>query len=173
MSWTIRPARPDDVGGIHALVHELAVYEREPDAVDATPQDLADALFGTDPLVHCHVVEAATEDGASDLVGVAIWYVAFSTWRGRHGIWLEDLFVRPSGRGLGIGRALLQALAAECTARGYARLEWAVLDWNEPAHEFYRSLDAVPQDDWTVWRLDGEALDLLGHPRADIDDVAQ
>ena len=155
---TIRSARPDDVPVIDALVHELAVYEKAPDAVEATPDDFATALFGPDPRVHCHVAEITVPGGEPEVVGMALWYVTFSTWRGRHGIWLEDLFVRPAHRGLGIGRQLLQALAAECTARGYARLEWWVLDWNTPAHGFYRSLGASPQDEWTVWRLDGDAL---------------
>lgn len=155
---TIRPALPDDVPVIDALVHELAVYEKEPDAVEATPDDFATALFAPDPRVHCHVAEVRLPGGEPQVVGMALWYVTFSTWRGRHGIWLEDLFVRPAHRGLGIGRQLLQALAAECSARGYARLEWWVLDWNTPAHGFYRSLGASPQDEWTVWRLDGEAL---------------
>lgn len=166
---TIRPARLDDVPTIDALVHELAVYEKEPDAVEATPDDFAAALFGPDPRVHCHVAEVTPPGGEPEVVGMALWYVTFSTWRGRHGIWLEDLFVRPAHRGLGVGRQLLQTLAAECAARGYARLEWWVLDWNTPAHGFYRSLGATPQDEWTVWRLDGEALHAgsdsgAGHP---------
>jgi GNAT superfamily N-acetyltransferase len=158
----IRTARPDDVGAVHALVHELAGYEREPDAVEARPADLAAALFGPDPRVHCHVAEVVDDDGLPAVVGMAVWFVSFSTWRGRHGIWLEDLFVRPEHRGAGIGRALLATLAAECAARGWTRLEWAVLDWNTPAHGFYRSLGAAPQDEWTTWRLDGERLAALG-----------
>ncbi|WP_461021736.1 GNAT family N-acetyltransferase [Thalassiella azotivora] len=157
---TIRPAEPRDVPAIDALVRELAVYEREPDAVQATPADFERALFGPDPRVHCHVAE----DGAGEhaqVVGMALWYVTFSTWRGRHGIWLEDLFVRPPHRGQGTGRRLLAALAAEARDRGYARLEWWVLDWNEPAHGFYRGIGATPQDEWTVWRLDDEALPAL------------
>jgi len=164
MSWTVRPAMPHDVDRIDALVRELAVYEREPDAVEATPSDFAEAFFGENPLVHCLVAEVTRDDGRSDIVGMAVWFQTFSTWRGRHGIWLEDLFVQPDSRGLGIGRALLEALAAECVARGHARLEWAVLDWNEPAHDFYRSLGARPQDEWTVWRIDRDQLDELGRP---------
>ncbi len=159
---------------IDAMVRELATYEREPDAVTATVEDFRAALFGPDPRVHAHVAEVAAHertdpDGADadapddqdagwQVAGMAVWYVTFSTWRGRHGIWLEDLFVRPEHRGVGIGRGLLQALAAECVARGLPRLEWWVLDWNTPAHGFYRSLGALPQDEWTVWRLDGPAL---------------
>jgi GNAT superfamily N-acetyltransferase len=154
----IRAARPDDVPAIDGLVRELALYEREPDAVQATPDDFARALFGPDPRTHCHVAEVADDGAEPEVVGIALWFVTFSTWRGRHGIWLEDLFVRPERRGLGVGKALLQALAAECALRGYARLEWAVLDWNEPAHSFYRRTGAAPQDEWTVWRLDGDAL---------------
>jgi GNAT superfamily N-acetyltransferase len=97
-----------------------------------------------------------------DVVGFALWYVTFSTWKGRPGLWLEDLFVRPSARGLGLGKRLLQELAGVCLARGYARFEWWVLDWNEPAQGFYRSLGARAEDEWTTWRVDGEALRALG-----------
>jgi ribosomal protein S18 acetylase RimI-like enzyme len=192
----VRPAEPRDVPVLHALVRELAVYEREPDAVEATPADLERALFGADPRAHCHVAQlghgdggprddgpgdggpgdggpgdggprdgAPSDDGPGDdgpVVGFALWFVSFSTWRGRHGIWLEDLFVRPSHRGLGVGRALLAELATECVRRGYARLEWSVLDWNEPAQAFYRRIGAVPQDEWTTFRLDGDTLAALG-----------
>ncbi len=153
MTTTIREATPSDVPAIDALVRELAAYERAPDAVEATAEDLAAALFGPDPRVFCHVAEA---DGR--VVGMALWYVTYSTWKGRHGIWLEDLYVTPGQRGRGAGQALLRTLASECVRRGYPRLEWWVLDWNEPSIGFYRSLGAVPQDEWTVFRLDGEAL---------------
>lgn len=149
----VRPARPDDVPAVHALVRELAAYEREPDAVEATAADLRDALFGDDPRVHCLVAE---RDDV--VVGTAVWFVTFSTWRGRHGIWLEDLVVGEAARGHGVGRALLAGLAAECARRGWTRLEWAVLDWNAPAQGFYRALGAAPQEEWTTWRLDGDAL---------------
>ena len=129
------------------LIRELAVYEREPDAVEATPADLEHALFGPDPRAHCHVAQLGP-DGGGPVVGFALWFVSFSTWRGRHGIWLEDVFVLPSHRGLGVGRALLAELAAQCRRHGYARLEWSVLDWNEPARAFYRRIGAVPQDEW-------------------------
>lgn len=157
MHPAVRPAREDDVPAIDALVRELAVYEREPDAVEATPEDFRTALFGPDPRVHCLVAEA---DG--EVVGLALWFLTFSTWTGRHGIWLEDLFVRPDHRGSGLGRALLGELAAECTRRGLTRLEWTVLDWNTPAQGFYAALGAVPMDDWTTWRVHGDALDRLG-----------
>ena len=150
----VRPATAADVPVLLELVHELAVYEREPDAVETTEPQLHEALFGPDPVAWCHV--ALDADGA--VVGFALWHLTFSTWRGTAGIWLEDLFVRPAARGTGLGRALLAELARTCTARGYSRLAWWVLDWNEPAVGFYRSLGAAPQDEWTTFRLDGGAL---------------
>ncbi|MEJ2577627.1 MAG: GNAT family N-acetyltransferase [Kineosporiaceae bacterium] len=160
----IRPARPADVPRLHELVVELATYEREPDAVKATPEDLDTALFGPDPRVHALVAEADTPDGP-DVVGLALWFVTFSTWQGRHGIWLEDLYVRPEHRRSGFGRALLCALAAECLRRGYRRLEWTVLDWNAPALGFYRSLGAERLTEWTTHRLSGPHLEQLARPR--------
>jgi GNAT superfamily N-acetyltransferase len=147
---TIRPAEPADVPGILALVHELARYEKEPEAVEATEADFRGALFpeGSAPTTFAHVAEV--EGG---IVGVAIWFLTFSTWTGRNGIWLEDLVVTESARGTGLGRELLETLAALCVEHGYRRLEWSVLDWNEPAIEFYRSRGAVPMDEWTTWRL--------------------
>ena len=150
----VRPAVPDDVPVLLELVHELAAYEREPDAVVATTELLAAALFGPAPVASCTV--ALGPDG--EVVGFALWYVTFSTWQGRPGLWLEDLFVRPAARGTGLGKALLQSLAATCVERGYARFEWWVLDWNAPAIGFYRSLGAVAQDEWTTFRVDGTAL---------------
>jgi len=157
-SWQVRPAVRGDVADIDRLVRELAVYEREPDAVEAGVADFERALFGESPRVFCHVAELA--DGT--IAGIAVWYETFSTWKGRHGIWLEDLFVSPQHRGLGLGRALLAELAALCAARGYPRLEWWVLAWNAPSIAFYESLGAKAQDDWTVYRMDGEALDRVG-----------
>ena len=154
---TVRPARPDDVADIHALVTELADYERSADQVAATATDLSRALFSDDPRVFCHVAD----DGAVGVVGFALWYVTFSTWTGRHGIWVEDLYVRDSHRGTGHGRALMAALAAECRRRRYGRLEWWVLDWNLPATRFYEGLGAASMDEWTVNRLDGAALEAL------------
>jgi GNAT superfamily N-acetyltransferase len=148
----IRPAVPADVPRVLALVGELATYEREPDAVRATEDGLRDALFGPSPAVFCHVAEVSGRDGG-EVVGFALWFLNFSTWLGRHGIYLEDLYVRPSHRGTGLGRALLDTLTAIADERGYGRVEWAVLDWNTPAQGFYRSLGAVPMDEWTVWRL--------------------
>ena len=152
----VRPATPADVPVLLALVRELAAYEREPDAVETTEAMLHDAVFGAAPVASCHVAESGGE-----VVGMALWYVTFSTWKGVPGLWLEDLYVRESARGTGLGRALLQALAAVCVERGYARFEWWVLDWNAPAIGFYRSLDAVPQQDWTTYRVDGDALEAL------------
>ena len=154
---TIRPADPADVPVLLQLVRELAEYEREPDAVEATEDDLHRALF-VEGTASCHVAL----DDAGEVVGFALWYVTFSTWKGRPGLWLEDLFVRPSARGRGLGTALLQELARVCVDRGYPRFEWWVLDWNVDAQGFYRSLGARPEDEWTVWRVDGDALKRLG-----------
>jgi GNAT superfamily N-acetyltransferase len=156
----IREAVPDDVPVLLALVKELAEYEREPDAVVATEDLLHEALFGPAPVASCHVAL----DAGGAVVGMALWYVTFSTWTGRPGLWLEDLYVRPSARGTGLGKQLLQALARVCVERGYPRFEWWVLDWNAPSIAFYRALGAVPQEDWTVFRVDGEALVRLGTP---------
>lgn len=149
----IRPATPADVPTILALIIELAVYEREPDAVQATEASLTDALFGSQAVAECAVAEA---DGA--VTGIALFFTNFSTWSGKPGLYLEDLYVMPAARGSGTGRALLAHLAALAVARGYARVEWSVLDWNEPAIGFYQSLGAERMDSWTVHRLHGEAL---------------
>ncbi len=153
----LRPARPGDEPGILACIRELAEYEREPDAVETTEADLAAALFGDAPAVFAHVVE---RDGA--VVGIAVWFLSYSTWTGRHGIYLEDLYVRADQRGHGYGQALLRNLAATAVERGYARVDWAVLDWNAPSIAFYRSLGASPMDDWTGYRLTGDALATVG-----------
>jgi GNAT superfamily N-acetyltransferase len=152
----LRPARLGDEAGILECVRLLAVYEKEPDAVQTTAEDLRTALFGPSPSVFAHVVE---KNGA--IVAIAIWFLNYSTWTGRSGIYLEDLFVRESERRHGYGRALLKALAQVCEARGYGRFEWSVLDWNEPALRFYRALGAVGMDEWTVQRLSGDALTRL------------
>lgn len=155
----IRRARPDDVPAIVQLVKDLAAYEREPDAVKLTEAGLHTALFGPDPAVFAHVAEA---DGA--VQGFALWFRSFSTWEGVHGIYLEDLYVRPQARGRGYGKALLRTLARHAVAQGYARMEWSVLDWNEPSIEFYRGLGARPQEGWSVYRLTGAALAAAGAP---------
>ena len=154
----IRTAEPRDVADILRLIIELAVYEKEPDAVQTSEADLHRALFGENPQVFAHVAE---HDG--EVIGFALWYVNFSTWTGKHGIWLEDLYVTPERRGAGLGKALLAVLARLCVERGYTRLEWWVLDWNSSAIGFYDSLAAHSMDEWTVRRLDGGALsDLAG-----------
>ena len=156
----VRPATAADVPVVLELVRALADYEREPDAVETTEAMLTEALFGEHPAASCHVAVDAEVDGGA-VVGFALWFPTFSTWTGRPGLWLEDLFVRPDARGTGLGKALLVELAGICVARGWTRFEWWVLDWNEPARGFYRSLGAVPQEDWTTWRVDGDALGRL------------
>ncbi len=149
----IREARPGDTGDLLRLVRALAAYEREPHAVEATEESLTAALFGPHPLVHAHVAEVGGR-----VVGMAVWFLSFSTWTGRHSVYLEDLFVEPEARGSGLGRALLRRLAARAVELGCARMDWSVLDWNEPAMGFYRSIGARPMDEWTTWRLEGEGL---------------
>ena len=154
----IRRARPDDVGAVTGLIYDLAEYEKARDECTVTPEQIRSALFGPEPSVFAHVAEE--QDGT--VVGVALWFRNFSTWDGVHGVYLEDLFVRPEHRGAGHGRALLAALAHECVEHGYTRLSWSVLNWNEPSIGFYRSLGAVAQDEWTTFRLSGEAVRELG-----------
>jgi GNAT superfamily N-acetyltransferase len=156
---TVRPARPDDVPVVLSLIRELADYERSLDSVQATEADLAATLFGEAPAAYCHVADL---DG--EVVGFALWFLNFSTWVGTHGIYLEDLYVRPSARGTGLGRALLAGLVEIARERGYGRVEWSVLNWNVDAQGFYRSIGAVPMDGWTVWRLDGDALAPISRP---------
>jgi diamine N-acetyltransferase len=153
MSLTIRRARPDEAGLVLALVRELAEYEKLLHEVVATEAEIADALFGNNPRLFCDIAEWNGEPA-----GFAAWFVNFSTFAGRHGIYLEDLFVRPALRGNGIGKALLVNLASECTANGWGQLQWAVLDWNAPSIAFYKSLGAVMMDEWTLCRVAGPAL---------------
>lgn len=155
MTMTIRDATAADVPEILAMIHELAEYERARHEVVATSELLADALFGPEPAVYALIAE---DDETGEVVGFALWFRNFSTWLGRHGVYLEDLYVRPAHRGHGHGKDLLQALARIAVERGYGRFEWWVLDWNEPALEFYRSIGAVPMDEWTVQRVTGDAL---------------
>ncbi|MQS39758.1 GNAT family N-acetyltransferase [Streptomyces katsurahamanus] len=157
----IRTAVPEDVPEIHRMVRELAEYEKALDEARATEEQLREALFGERPAAYAHIAE--TDDG--EVAGFALWFLNFSTWRGVHGIYLEDLYVRPDRRGGGHGKALLAELARICVERGYERLEWSVLNWNTPSIDFYRSLGAKPQDEWTVYRLTDEALATLGTPR--------
>ncbi|AXI79401.1 GNAT family N-acetyltransferase [Peterkaempfera bronchialis] len=151
----IRPATVDDVPSIHTMIRELAEYEKALHEAEATEAQLREALFGEHPTVFAHM---AVDDTSGEPVGFALWFRNFSTWRGTHGVYLEDLYVRPHARGGGHGKALLRELARVCTERGYARLEWWVLDWNEPSIGFYKSLGAEPMDEWTVFRLTGEPL---------------
>ncbi len=155
----VREARESDVGRIHQLVLDLARYERAPDQVKATPEQLRAALFGPQPAAYALVAEAGGK-----VVGFALYFLNFSTWEGVHGIYLEDLYVMPEHRGTGLGKAMLRSLAQIAVQRGYARVEWWVLDWNEPSIDFYRRLGAVPMDEWTVYRLTGDALRAAGMP---------
>ena len=143
---------------------ELAEYERAVEEATATPEQFAAVLFPTDgaPTAYGHVAEVRVAGGEWEAAGMALWFLSFSTWTGTNGIWLEDLYVREQWRGLGLGQALLQALAEICVDRGYQRLEWWVLDWNEPSIGFYRSIGAEAMDEWTRFRLDGRALESLG-----------
>ena len=152
----VREARIADVERIHSLVVDLATYERSEQAVKATPDQLRTALFGPQPAAYALVAEAEGQ-----VVGFALYFRSFSTWEGVHGLYLEDLYVMPEHRGAGHGKALLAALAALAVERGYARVEWAVLNWNEPSIDFYLSLGAVPMDEWTVYRLTGDPLEAV------------
>jgi ribosomal protein S18 acetylase RimI-like enzyme len=156
MTATIRPARPGDEGDILRLIRALADYEREPEAVENTAEDLRAHLFADAPHVFAHVAEL---DG--HIVGIAVWFLNYSTWTGRHGIYLEDLFVDPTVRRQGVAEGLMRALAAEAEEHRYARMDWAVLDWNEPAKAFYRRLGSRHMDTWEPWRVDGSALSAL------------
>src|SRR5438445_9419028 len=156
MSLLIRRARPDEAGLVLALVRELAEYEKLLHEVEATEADIGAALFGSNPRLFCEIAEWSGEPA-----GFAVWFANFSTFSGRSGIYLEDLFVRPAQRGKGIGKALLAHLAGQCIENGWSRLQWAVLDWNTPSTEFYKSLGAVLMDEWTGCRLDGPALTAL------------
>jgi GNAT superfamily N-acetyltransferase len=156
MSLTIRRALSDETGLVLSLVRELAEYEKLLHEVEATEADIGAALFGSHPRLFCEIAEWNGEPA-----GFAAWFVNFSTFSGRHGIYLEDLFVRPALRGKGIGKALLAHLAKECVANGWSRLQWAVLDWNTPSIEFYKSLGAEMMDEWTICRVTGPALTSL------------
>ncbi|MFN3474479.1 MAG: GNAT family N-acetyltransferase [Blastomonas sp.] len=156
MTVTIRPARPGDEADILRMVIALAVYEREPDAVKATEESLEATLFGENPQVFAHLAEL---DG--QVVGLALWFLTYSTWTGAPSLYLEDLFVADTARGTGTGRALLSTLAREAKARGCARMDWAVLDWNAKAKDFYRHIGAHHAVGWEPWRIEGEALEAL------------
>ncbi|NBM16753.1 GNAT family N-acetyltransferase [Streptomyces sp. GC420] len=154
----IRSATVDDVPVIHSMICELAEYEKARHEVRATEKQLRESLFGPDPAVFAYVAE--TEDGTP--AGFVLWFLTYSTWRGTHGIHMEDLYVRPEFRGGGYGKALLTELARVCVERGYERLEWVVLDWNQPAIDFYRALGAERVDAWETFRLTDRALVAVG-----------
>jgi GNAT superfamily N-acetyltransferase len=156
--FQIRSARVDDVPIVLGLIRDLATYERAPDEVTATEEQLVDVLFGERPAAE---VLLAFEDASP--VGFAVYFYNFSTWLGRPGLYLEDLFVKPEKRGKGYGRALLVELAKIARDRGCGRMEWAVLDWNEPAIKFYRALGATPMQEWTVFRLTREEISNLAN----------
>ena len=153
MPLSIRPARPGDAALVFAFVRELAEYEKLSHEVAASEALIDAALFGAQPRVFCDIAEW---DGAP--VGNALWFLNFSTFTGRSGIYLEDLFVRPAFRGRGIGKALMVHLARRCVAEGWTRFEWAVLDWNAPSIAFYKSIGAQLKDEWTICRVSGDAL---------------
>ncbi|MFK4809585.1 GNAT family N-acetyltransferase [Devosia sp. ZW T5_3] len=157
MSLVIRPALAADAATIVGFVRALAAYEKLEHEVRANEADIVRDLFGADPKVFCEIAEWQGEP-----VGFALWFYTYSTFQGRHGIWLEDLFVDPSLRGKGIGKALLVNLAQRCVAEGLGRFEWWVLDWNEPSIDFYKAQGGVMQDEWTKVRVDGDALVRLG-----------
>lgn len=162
MPPTIRLATAADAATIHGFIVALAVYEREPDVVEVTPAVLAVQLASERPPFECLLAEV---DGTA--VGCALFFQTYSTWRGRTGLHLEDIFVNDRHRRRGIGRALVRRIAGLAVERGCARLEWAVLDWNAPAIEFYRRLGGVPLDEWTTWRLPDAALAALARARPD------
>ncbi|MFC5146338.1 GNAT family N-acetyltransferase [Streptomyces aureoversilis] len=162
----IRAATPADVPALHAMIRELAEYERSVEDARATEEQLHEAFFGEHPAAFALIAESdgsvgGDAHGAVEPVGFAIWFRNFSTWTGTHGVWLEDLYVRPEARGGGYGKALLATLARICADRGYQRFEWSVLDWNTPSIGFYKSLGAEPMDEWTTYRLSGEPLRTL------------
>ncbi len=156
MKNSIRSANPSDIPAILALIRGLAEYEKALNEVVATEDALISSFFCKNPQVFCHV---ATQD--EKVVGIAIWHLNYSTWLGKHGMYLEDLYVVPEQRGHGHGMALLKELANICVEREYERLQWWVLDWNTPSIEFYKSIGAIPMDEWTVFRVSGEALKKL------------
>lgn len=155
----VRRAVPNDIPTILALIRGLAEYEKALDEVVATEDDLMTSFFCQSPQVFCHV---ATQDEI--VVGIAVWHLNYSTWLGKHGMYLEDLYVVPEARGHGHGMALLKELAKICVERDYERLQWWVLDWNKPSIEFYKSIGAVAMDEWTVFRVSGDALEKLSLP---------
>jgi GNAT superfamily N-acetyltransferase len=161
VSLAIRAAVQADAALIFALVRELAAYEKLSGDADATPEAIAAALFAREPRLYCDIAEWNGEPA-----GFSVWFLNFSTFRGRHGIYVEDLFVRPAFRAKGIGKALMARLAKRCVDEGWARFEWAVLDWNAPSIEFYRSIGAKVMDEWRICRLSGPALQAFANEGA-------
>jgi GNAT superfamily N-acetyltransferase len=155
VAWTIRDATPADVADIVTMVHDLAAYEKAAEDCHLTAGQLSAALFGPNPALFGQVASAP---GEKRIVGFTLWFLSFSTWRGVHGIYLEDLYVRPEARRGGAAKALLSRLAATCVERGYARLEWNVLDWNTPARDAYHAMGAAALDEWVPYRVDGQEL---------------
>jgi len=153
----IRLAQPADIADIHRLIYELAVYEKAPEQMVATVDQINGSLFKDNPVAFAHVAVVDEK-----IVGIALWFLNYSTWLGKPGIYLEDLFVQPEYRGHGIGKGFMKTLAQLCIERGYERFQWWVLDWNEPSIELYKSIGAVAMDEWTVFRLSGDALKKLG-----------
>jgi len=153
----IRPAKREEVGEVLQLIQDLATYEKAPEQVEASKEDLLNTIFAKEPRVFCDLVEV---DG--QIAGMAIWFLNYSTWQAKHGIYLEDLYIKPEFRARGYGKALLKHLAQICDKEGYGRLQWWVLDWNSPAIEFYKSFGAEAMDEWTVYRTSGQALKNLG-----------
>ena len=156
MSFQVRDATPLDIDQIYDYIHALAEYEKAPDEAVLSKSDLSQSLFGQNPQVYCLL---SVQD--EQVSGIAIWHLNYSTWLGKHGIYLEDLFVDPKFRGQGHGKALLVRLAQICVERGYPRFSWWVLDWNKPSIDFYESLGAKAMDEWTVFRVSGDALTKL------------
>jgi GNAT superfamily N-acetyltransferase len=156
MTTQVRPAQPADAALIYGFIRDLAEYEKLLHDVDATEAGVAQDLFGPNPRIFCDIAETDGEP-----VGFALWFYSYSTFRGRHGLYLEDLFVRPQARGTGAGKALLRALARRCLAENLARMEWSVLDWNQTAIVFYDGLGATSKSEWVMRQLTGEALEKL------------
>lgn len=156
--FTIRPARPDDCPTIDALIRELAVYEKLDHLVKSSPEALRTHIFGSSGFVEAIVAELEEATEEHRIVGFALFFSTYSTFRGQAGLYLEDLYVQPAFRGTGVGKALLASVAARAVERGCGRLEWSVLNWNEPAIGFYRKLGATPLDEWTMYRIDDEPL---------------
>ena len=174
MAFQVRPAKPADVAQMHSMIIELAEFEKAVDEVIATEKQLELALFGGTttskqsaktpfgtPALFAHVIEDPELPG--HLAGMAIWFLNYSTWQGEHGIYLEDLYVRPKYRGQGLGKALLKKLAQICVENGYTRFQWWVLTWNQSAIDVYKGIGAVPMDEWVVYRLTGDKLTELAN----------